>query len=245
MGKINLLTSSFNGKVGELYGAKQYGSHYVKAIPFSHAPHSEKQNNAFSAFGCLNRFSSGIAKVFFSYLGLSNKTMLKHNAVAQLFKPCVENHIFNISNLSSIIKSDSSVTLESFTIDYNKNVIRASFSTSWENDAKLKNGWVCFVIDALGNSLSTVSPSGTQHQIIIEKPLAQNVGYIAGAFRADKVNGKTQLHGLQLSKRVYLKGQYLNIDGFPNADKYSIKDGIITITDTLASVSDSELVFNF
>lgn len=242
---MNLLTSSFDGKVGELYGTKQYGNHYLKAIPFSHAPHSEKQKNSFSAFGCLNRFSSGIAKAFFSYLGLSNKTMLKHNAVAQLFKPCVENHVFNISNLSQVIKSDSSVSLESFTTDYENNVIRALFTTSWENNAKNKNGWVCFVIDALGNSLATVSPSGSTHQMVIEKPLSQNVGYIAGAFRADVLHGKTVLHGLQLSQRVYLRGQYLYIDGFPNADKYSISNQILTIADPLASVSDSELVFNF
>lgn len=245
MGKINLLTSSFNGKVGELYGTKQYGNHYLKAIPFSHAPHSESQKNAFSAFGCLNRFSSGIAKVFFPYLGLKNKTMLKHNAVAQLFKPCVSGHVFNITNLAQVIKSDSSVSIELFTIDYTKNRIEARFSTSWENDRKVKSSWVCFVIDANGSIVGIANPSGQLHTMVIQKPLSQNVGYIAGAFRSDVVTGKTQLHGLQLSQKVYLKGQYLYIDGFPNADKYSIQNQILTIADPLTSVDDSELVFNF
>lgn len=245
MGKINLLTSSFEGKLGELYGTKQYGNHYLKAIPFSHTPHSESQKNAFSAFGCLNRFSSGVAKAFFPYLGLKNKTMLKHNAVAQLFKPCVSGHVFNITNLTQIIKPDSSVNLETFTIDYLQNRIEARFSTSWDNDRKTKSSWVCFIIDSKGAVVAIANPSGQLHTLAVQKPLSQNVGYIAGAFRSDVVSNKTFLHGLQLSRKVYLKGQYLYIDGFPNADKYSLKNGILDIADPLTGVSDNELVFNF
>ena len=33
MAKINLLTSSYNGKLGETYGVIQYGKHFAKAIP--------------------------------------------------------------------------------------------------------------------------------------------------------------------------------------------------------------------
>lgn len=42
MGFINLLTSSFEGKLGEAYGVRQYGKHFAKAIPFSHFPKNKK-----------------------------------------------------------------------------------------------------------------------------------------------------------------------------------------------------------
>lgn len=245
MGEINILTASFNGKLGELYGTKQFGEKLVKAIPFSHAPHSKTQKNSFTAFACLNRFSSGIAKQFFSYMGLSNKKMLKHNAVANLFKPCVQNHVFNISNLADVIKIDGSTAIDMFNIDYGNNTIRVDFSTTWENDRERGASWVCFVIDSLGRPVDIKNPNGQVFSMTIKKPLSQEIGYIAGSFRADKVNGKVKLHGLALSKKIYIINGYLNIDGFPNPSLYTIADGVLTSSDPQAKVENSELVFSF
>ena len=54
MATVNLLTASFDGKLGETYGAKWKSTHTIKAIPFSHAPHGEKATNAVRAFEKLN-----------------------------------------------------------------------------------------------------------------------------------------------------------------------------------------------
>ena len=102
MGTINILKSAFNGKVGQIYGTKQNGKYYAKAVPFSHAPHNNSQKSAFSAFVCLNRFAQGIGKELFKYLYLSDKKMTKANAVAQFFKPAIKDKTFTPLSIAQV-----------------------------------------------------------------------------------------------------------------------------------------------
>ena len=102
MGTINILKSAFNGKVGQIYGTKQNGKYYAKAVPFSHAPHNNSQKSAFSAFVCLNRFAQGIGKELFKYLYLSDKKMTKANAVAKFFKPAIKDKTFTPRSIAEV-----------------------------------------------------------------------------------------------------------------------------------------------
>lgn len=102
MGTINILKSAFNGKVGQIYGTKQNGKYYAKAVPFSHAPHNNSQKSAFSAFVCLNRFAQGIGKELFKYLYLSDKKMTKANAVAKFFKPAIKDKTFTPLSIAEV-----------------------------------------------------------------------------------------------------------------------------------------------
>lgn len=102
MATINLLTSSFNGKLGAHYGVSQYNKKYVKAVPFSHTPHNKLQSKSVRAFEILNRISAQIARAYFDYLPLSAKDMSKMNCVAHLLKPLVSEHLFDATQLSVV-----------------------------------------------------------------------------------------------------------------------------------------------
>lgn len=112
MGKMNLLTSSYVGKVGATYGVKQRKTHFAKAVPFSHSPHNEKQTAAVAAFTLLNRLSAVIAKKMWKYLGLSDRQMYRSNAVAQWLKSTLVNNNFVLSEIAQVIPMDGSLTLD-------------------------------------------------------------------------------------------------------------------------------------
>lgn len=133
MGKLKLIQGAFNGKVGEFYGTKQYRKHFIKAVPFSHTPHNEKQNQAFSAFGCLQRMSSQFVRGFWQYLGLSDKNMNKINAVAKWAKICVSNRSFSVQKIADVIPSGNEIQIlniefsaakQAFTVEYQNNLQR-------------------------------------------------------------------------------------------------------------------------
>lgn len=112
MGKLNILQSNYVGKVGATYGVKQRKTHFVKAVPFSHAPHNEKQKSACSAFVLLNRLSAVIAKKFWKYLDLSDKQMYRSNAVAQWLKATLVNNTFVLDEVAQVIPADGSLSLD-------------------------------------------------------------------------------------------------------------------------------------
>lgn len=117
MGEINLLKASYTKKVGTTYGVKQYGKAIVKAVPFSHTPHNQKQKNALTAFTKLNRVASNIARVFWDYLGFSDKTMYKNNVISKWLKPCLQNNNFVIDNIAQVIPADGSLRITQNTYD--------------------------------------------------------------------------------------------------------------------------------
>lgn len=119
MGKMNTLNADYIGKVGQTYGVRQYGKSIEKAIPFSHTPHNAMQTRSVRAFEKLNRFSSYVARTFWRYLNLSDKTMYKHNAVANWFKPCVRNHSFELGNLVAVIPPNQTLRFGEINIDFN------------------------------------------------------------------------------------------------------------------------------
>lgn len=131
MGTLKLIQGAFNGKVGELYGTRQYRKYFVKAVPFSHTPHNALQNKAFSAFGCLQRMSSQFVKGFWQYLGLSDRDMNKINAVAHFLKPVISEKDFSVWKIKDVIKGGNELTInefsfseerQSFVIDYSTNI---------------------------------------------------------------------------------------------------------------------------
>lgn len=120
MGKLHFMNGGFDGKLGMTYGAKQRGTHFVKATPFSHRPHNAVQTKSVRAFEKLNRFSSFVARTFWKYLNLSDKKMYRHNAVAQWLKPCVKNHSFQLQNLAEIILPNDSLSIESVSFNFDE-----------------------------------------------------------------------------------------------------------------------------
>lgn len=127
MAQINILTSSYNGKLGTTYGTKQYKKHFVKAIPFSHAPRTEMQKESLSAFTKLNKVCSQIVKKYWQYLGLSDKKMYKNNALTQKLKNLIINKVFEPLNIYLVYPESTTIQINQANIDNDKNVIKIDF----------------------------------------------------------------------------------------------------------------------
>lgn len=166
MGKMNTLNAEYIGKVGQTYGVRQYGKSIEKAIPFSHSPHNATQTKSVRAFEKLNRFSSYVAKTFWRYLNLSDKTMYRHNAVAQWFKPCVRNHSFELGNLATVIKPNASLKLGEVNIDFeNKTATVEYINSAYSAYTTKEDIFVALVADngtvKAGGAFSSVSQTLT------------------------------------------------------------------------------------
>ena len=166
MGKMNLLRADYIGQVGQTYGVRQYNKSIVKAVPFSHTPHNDAQTNAVRAFEKLNRFSAYVARTFWRYLNLSDKTMYRHNAVAKWLKPCVSNGSFELGNLVSVIPTNSSLSLTNVTIDFDTKTATVSFvNSAYSAQTTNENIFIALVADTgtvkAGGVFSSVSQTLT------------------------------------------------------------------------------------
>lgn len=128
MATINILSASFNGKLGEAYGVKQYGKHFAKAIPFSHSPFTEKQKKAYGNFSLLQKFCSGQWRALKGRISLSNPKLLPQNILAQEFKKMIQGAFFNLENIYEVCKKLETVEVakaqyfpdeKKFVLEYN------------------------------------------------------------------------------------------------------------------------------
>lgn len=162
MGTMNTLRADYIGKVGKTYGVRQYGKSIEKAIPFSHSPHNQTQTRSVRAFEKLNRFSAYVAKTFWRYLNLSDKTMYKHNAVAKWLKPCVKNHSFQLENLVEVIPPNSSLRFGNINIDLVAKTAEIEFiNTPYSANTTREDIFIALVTDngtvKAGGAFSSVS----------------------------------------------------------------------------------------
>lgn len=244
MGIVNILNASVNGKLGQLYGAKQYGNYYLKAVPFSHSPHNEKQKQSFSAFQKLVRFSSGIAKDFKKFLPIDTKTMTSANATAKLFKPIVKDKTFEVSYLKDVIAIDNTTKINSFKINYETSQAFVDAATTSEVNPNQLSNWILSIFDDTGKIIKNIIPNKKTFNgfIPIKTELERNYGIVS--FRSDKLNKKQLLHGLDLRVLNYIVNGYLNIDAFPTKENYSVSNDYLVINDETVSVSEDYLKIN-
>lgn len=145
MGELKLIKGAFNGKVGEFYGAKQHRKYYVKAVPFSHTPHNEKQKQAFSAFSCLQRMSAQFSRGLWQSLGLSAKNVNKINAVCHWLKPLISNRVFDLEKMNDVIPVGTELVLR----DFSFSAETQSFSIDFQNLLKpygLQDIKICYAL---------------------------------------------------------------------------------------------------
>ena len=201
MATVNLIKASLNGKLGELYGTKQFGNAYLKAIPFSHAPHTPEQIDSFSSFQKLNRLASGLARTSFDVFGVVDRKKLKHNIIASILKPIIKNKDFDISNLADIMPTDGTTNILDFTVDraLQKITVRAN-TTQTVSDLHY---FVVCIFDENGTVLysETVNADYFQKEIITP---TQNRRFGVFAFRSDKRANKQFLHGFSYRTEDFL-----------------------------------------
>lgn len=111
MATMNLLTSSVDGKLGEMYGVKQYGKHFAKAIPFSHSPFTDKQKKAYSNFALLQKFCSGQWQAMKEIIPLRDPKLLPQNILAKEYKPMIQGAFFNLENIYSVCEKLTTIEI--------------------------------------------------------------------------------------------------------------------------------------
>ena len=205
MATQNLLKASFNGKLGKIYGTKEYGKRYVKAIPFSHAPHSRTQTQCVRAFEILNRISARVAKDYFNHLPLSSRKMSKMNAVAQFLKPLVKNHVFEGENITDVFGTNETFTVSGLNFDtVNKRVVffvQNIIDTQFLSD----NEYFCGLFTENGYTLSTLVESANSFDAVLEYDSLWYERLFFFVFRTAKRSGKL----------VLLSAVYMSPDGAP------------------------------
>ena len=244
MATVNLLKASFNGKLGEVYGTKQYGNVYAKAIPFSHAPHSNTQTKCVRAFEKLNRLASGIASVAFPFLNLSNKKMLKHNAVAQWLKPLIANKTFQPEEMANIIEPGSETEITNFKVNLQTNSITVSAKTRKEVSILKKKRWFLFVFDSFGHVLLAEAPKEDFFATTITTALSANRNYYAMAFRSDFSANKFLLGGLSITIPLIVQNGILYISRLGESNKFTVENGVLKYSGSLYKIKNNLFVIN-
>lgn len=242
MAKVNLLNASFDGKLGGVYGAKQYSGHFIKAVPFSHSPHSHTQTRAVRAFEKLNRLSSGISSVAFPFLNLSDKKMLRHNAVAKWLKPLIQDKIFIPSRISEVIPTGEETEILALDVNREKNEITISAKTNKPVSVKNKNRWFVFVFNDFGNVLIAEAPTKDFFLKTISTPLDENAEYYAIAFRSDKEKNKFFINGLSLTIPLIVKNGILYTSLLEDKENFSVQNGILKYTGTMYELKNNLLI---
>lgn len=200
---MNLLKASVNGKLGEMYGAKWKGQAVMKAIPFSHAPHNEKQTNAVRAFECVNRVAGGLAKYFWYYLNLSDKKMLKHNAVAQWLKPALKDGVFTLSAIPALVRDDGNTSVEAVTVNLATGAYALEVSFSNLATPVLNTQGAVLLVDEFGKVIFGAGFNGATFAKAGLARLNSDYKYYCLLFRSDKINNRWQPNSFKLVEATY------------------------------------------
>ena len=188
MATLNLLTSSFNGKIGEHYGVSQYHKKFVKAVPFSHTPHNATQTYCVRAFEILNRVSSSIAEHYFSFLPLSAKNMTKTNAVSQFLKPLIMTHFFEVRNIDIVFGETRTFSIVNLNFDEELKVLNVNLNNIADTRFYSESSYFIGVFDYYGNqkgfsvvigdnvNINVICDSDTQtnHTLLILRSVKKN-----------------------------------------------------------------------
>lgn len=244
MATVNLLKASFNGKLGEIYGTKQYGNVYAKAIPFSHAPHSKTQTKCVRAFEKLNRLASGIASIAFPFLNLSDKKMLKHNAAAQWLKPLIANKTFQPEKIADIIEPGNETEITNLKINLQTNSITVSAKTRKEVSIIKKKRWFLFVFDDFGQMLLAEAPKEDFFATTITTTLSADRSYYAMAFRSDFSVNKFLLGGLSITVPLVVQNGILYTSRLGDSDKFTVENGVLKYSGSLYKIKNNLFVIN-
>lgn len=184
---LNVLKASFDGKVGEVYGDTSNGTAKVKAMPFSRTPASAKVKEQCRAFESLNRLASGISKNFFPYLNLSDKKMLKHNAVASWLKAGISDAQFSFEKLGDIIGVDGSTQIGNSVVNRkNGDFTIDAVITNGDVPDNVENAFWVALVDDMGHVIYSNVPKSQGFAYSGVAKLSEERKYFTVAFQSHK-----------------------------------------------------------
>ena len=149
-------------------------------------------------FEKLNRLSSGVAKVFFPFMGLSDKTLLHHNQVARLFKPCIKNKIFNLQDLKEVIAETNETAIKTFEINLETNEIHLIAQCYNVINKEIKSAWFIGVVDTSGKVIFAATPGTNLFEITFSSQLLETEKYSCITFCSVPINNHIKLSGLSI-----------------------------------------------
>lgn len=192
---MNLIKGDIVRKLGTVYGSRVRGKTVLKAVPFSKAPNTELQTRNVRAFEALNRVSSAISRIYWAFLNLSDKKMLKHNAVAQWLKASISTHVFWPPSFDMAIPRDGTLTVDLFAYNQTTKQLAMQVSRSAPVPPAIFRRFIVLVFDEDGRIYFATSSNLLvfAQSIIIELPPGKT--YWLVAFRTDYIGEANFVHG--------------------------------------------------
>ena len=204
MGKINILKAGYSGKTGQTYGVEKKDRFIVKAVPFSHTPHNHSQNQAKDKFIGLNRIASAVVKKFWYYLGLSDKSMYRNNALTRAWKQALEGDVFLLENMEKVIPNVGALQIIENSFDYET----FDYSYTITDNEPLSEGQEQYIYASIvTNRFITKQDVSAKGQITTLKSSLDIVNFAfiqVYAFKARRYKNKWYLSGLSITEKKYI-----------------------------------------
>lgn len=150
MAEQKLIQGTFVGRVGKIVGQIQKGQPIIKSTSNGLVKTTKNQKKAVRAFECLNRLASAIAKQLWDSLNLSDKTMHKHNAVAQWLKLTIADKTFNLTKINQVIPLSDLLIIDNFTINQAEGILQVDITRKPELETLTDLKTTLIIIDGLG-----------------------------------------------------------------------------------------------
>lgn len=232
MGKINILKAGYSGKTGQTYGVEKKDRFIVKAVPFSHTPHNDKQVKAKDKFVGLNRIASAIVKKFWYHLGLSDKNMYRNNALTRAWKQALEGDVFLLENLEKVIPNVGALQIIENSFDYET----FNYSYTIKDNEPLPEGQEQYIYAAIvTNRFITkldVSAKGQITTLISSLGIVSFAFVQVYAFKARRYKNRWYLSGLSITEKKYI----IVVNGIFYMSRWQwnikpqIKDGVLYLS---------------
>ena len=204
MGKINILKAGYEGKLGTTYGVAKKGLYDIKATPFSHTPHSNKQNKAKNEFTGLNRIASKVVKKMWNYLGLSDKKMYRNNALCQAWKGALKGEEFKLENLKEVISQDGALRIDE--VLYDPQTFVFTYSANEINKNAETENQIIYLAIVTNNQVTKADITKKGNSAVLSSMFDYiDFAYFqVWAFKAVPNLKKWQLKGLSISNPIFV-----------------------------------------
>lgn len=204
MGKLNLLKAGYHGKVGETYGIAKKNLYDIKAVPFSHTPHNNKQVTAKNEFVGLNRIASQVVKTMWKYLSLSDKNMYRNNALCKEWKNALKGGRFSLENLKEVISEEGKLKID--TVKYDPNLLTFIYSANEVNPNEQSRNQIIYLAIVTNNQITKAHTNGKGDSILLSSAFdyVDFAYFQVWAFKAVPGIKKWQLKGLAITNPVFV-----------------------------------------
>ena len=204
MGKLNLLKAGYHGKVGETYGIAKKNLYDIKAVPFSHTPHNDKQVTAKNEFIGLNRIASQVVKKMWQYLSLSDKNMYRNNALCKKWKNALKGGKFSLENLKEVIPEEGKLKID--TIKYDPNLLTFIYLANEVNPNEQSKNQIIYLAIVTNNQITKAHINGKGDSVLLSSAFDYiDFAYFqVWAFKAVPGIKKWQLKGLSITNPVFV-----------------------------------------